>query len=159
MLSLRNESIIEVENRNRELRDNADKLETELLSWKLHATRADNSMVTQDLAKSFIMIAQTVHPVINIKETQEVTDKKQKDDCSTKQIPPAVSNSSNHSDSKREEIHRERSTISFKERVLLIGTSNVRYRSSKYISGDRYKVRKELSLAKYSVSYEETQSN
>ena len=107
-------------------------------------------MVTQDLEKSFIMIAQKHSSSRNkhkrFQETQEVIDEQQKDDCSTKQVPSAVSNSSNHSDSKPEKIHRERSTISYKERVLLIGTSNVRYRSSKYIAGDRYKVHKESPI-------------
>ena len=77
------------------------------------------------------------------KETPVVTDDQQKEDCITKQNPSTPSSSSNRSDSKQKEIHRERSTIDNKERVLLIGTSNVRL-SSKYIAGGRYYVHKEL---------------
>ena len=65
LLSLKNESIVEVENRNRELKGNIDKLEIELLSWKRHASRADNSMVAEDLEKSVIMVNDTHSSTVN----------------------------------------------------------------------------------------------
>ena len=101
LLSLKNESIVEVENKNRQLKDNLDKLETELLSWKLHAPRADNSIVTEDLEKSVIMVtdkhSSTVNKQQSSKETPDVTDEQQKEDCSTKQNPSTPTSSSNRS--------------------------------------------------------------
>ena len=153
LFSLKNESIVEVENKNRQLKDKVDKLETELLSWKLHASRADNSIVTENLEKSVILVtdkhSSTVNKQKTSKETSVVTDEQLKEDCITKQNPSRPSSSSTPSDSKQKEIHRDRSTVDNKERVLLIGTSNVHYLSSKYIAGDRYYVHKEL---KYTVS-------
>lgn len=173
-LLIKNEHILAIETSDTELKSKIDDLQTELLSWKLHASRADDSLVAGGSRQSSIIISDEE----NIPESRETYSSVTKSGVTKDQqrkapVPnqqtvsslnsshggePAQRNyhraSSNSSNSgkpaeRSEESQYREATEKNKERIILIGTSNVRYLSSRYIAGSKYYMHKEI---KYTVA-------
>lgn len=66
-LSIKNDHITAIETSNTDLKSKVDDLQTELLSWKLHASRADDSLVAGSSRQSSIIISDEE----NIQENRE----------------------------------------------------------------------------------------
>lgn len=157
LVSVKNENVVDLENSNRDLKGKIDKLQSEVLSWKSHASRADDSLLIGHSDSSPIIINDSKGSISEGKETYSSAAK-----SGNKTIQRSASATSDQSDQQRssatsdsapkqrqENSQESTSPENHKEKIILIGTSNVRYLNSRYIAGDKFYVRKEI---KYTVS-------
>lgn len=154
LLSMKNENIVEVEAANRDLKTKIDQLQAEVLSWKLHASRADDSLVEGTSETAPIIISgnssipekKEMYSSVTKGRAESVqgsTPVASKQQVLQSRKSPSLKNFSQDSSQENASKHNN------KEKVILIGTSNIRYLSSRYIAGDKYHVHKET---KYTVS-------
>ena len=172
--SIKNEHILAIQTSNTELKSKINDLQTELLSWKLHASRADDSLVAGGSRQSSIVISDEEN-IPESRETYSSVTKSgvTKDQQRTAPVPgqQTVSplNSSRSGEPAQRNYHRSSPNSSYsgepeerseepqyreateknKEIIIFIGTSNVRYHSSRYIAGSKYYIHKEI---KYTVA-------
>ena len=164
MLSLKNEDISELENSKRELKKQIEILQSEILSLKLHESRADDTLIqtetTEALDTSVVIVdgsgaSQEKSSYSKILGTDN-SKKKNSTRPTTQQSNTSLrirnadeqENTTNNNDSSRNEQASSQIQSERKDKVILIGTSNVRYLSSRYIAGNSYYVHKEI---KYTV--------
>ena len=145
--ALKNDDVLELENSKRDLNRKIDQLQMDLLSWKSHASRADDSLLAGETENSPVIISDSEGIAPKERKTYSSAassgiDVTQYSGTSTsdhqrtletesatsslaaRELPP--SNGNNASTNNR----------NMKETVLLIGTSNVRYLSARYIAGE-----------------------
>lgn len=186
--ALKNDDVIELENSKRDLNRKIDQLQMELLSWKSHASRADDSLLVGETENSPVIISDSEGIAPKERKTYSSAassgiDVTQYSGTSTsdhqrtsgtesatsslaaRELPPSNGNNASTNNQQRSATESAASNTgirssqtnnneathsrNMKETVLLIGTSNVRYLSARYIAGEKYYVRK---IIKYTVS-------
>lgn len=137
-LQNKNNLIIDLEEKIKTQNTEMLKLQDEILAWKLHASRKDDSLLQPE-------VKDKVH--------------KQKDDSQTVKQHPKNSKKSEE-ESQRQDVPTENQknnecvtvidveNIPEKKKVLLIGTSNIKYISTQYLSSRNVSVEK---LTKYTI--------
>ena len=182
--ALKNDDVIELENNKRDLNRKIDQLKMDLLSWKSHASRADDSLLVGETENSPVIISDSegIAPTYGsaassgIDVTQysgkSTSDHQRtsgtesaKSSLAARELPPSNGNNASKNNQQRSDTESAASNTgirssrtnnneathsrNMKETVLLIGRSNVRYLSARYIAGEKYYVRK---IIKYTVS-------
>ena len=163
LLLLKNEDIVELENCKRDLKKQVDILESEVLSWKLHESRADDTLLQQgnsgSLESSVVLVEDGSVATEKDSYSTILTSKPSKDKNINTQPAiqrPTPSQNTEGSNGRVNDNNRtntnEQSNINTdnqrKDKVIMIGTSNVRYLNSRFIAGKSYYVHKEI---KYTV--------
>ena len=177
--AMKNDDVLALENDKRDLKRKIDQLEVDILSWKSHASRADDSLLVGSTENSPVIISDsetgsntysaaasarinvTQHSATSTSDHQRTSgaesatfslaDKSKGNNAAANNLNVSATESASkkgkHSTQPNtNEVNR---TESVKDTVLLIGTSNVRFLSTRYIAGERYYVRK---VIKYTVS-------
>ena len=184
MTAMKNDDVLELENSKRDLKRKIDQLEIDILSWKSHASRADDSLLVGTTENSPVIISDSD------KDTQkertyssaasagmDVTQQGATSTSGHQRVSGTESGTSNFAASHQSKkgslatgMQRDSATRSelnagnrstqvntneinqdqkVKDTVILIGTSNVRFLSARYIAGENYYVRK---VIKYTVT-------
>ena len=187
--AMKNDEVVELENNKRDLKRKIDQLQVDLLSWKSHASRADDSLLAGAMESSPVIICEGEGNTINERKTYSSAassgiDVTQHSATSTsdhqrtsrsesatstlaaRELPPLNGSGASMITDNQQRSATESAAITgtrptrtdtnegdrsrnIKETVLLIGTSNVRFLSARYIAGEKYYVRK---VIKYTVS-------
>ena len=162
MLSLKNEDISELENSKRELKKQIESLQSDVLSLKLHESRADDALIQAEIPEtldtSVVIVDDKGASSGKVSYSEILTSDANKNKTRPSVIQPNSSpqsenrndreNALNSNDGRRNEQTNNMPLTERKDKVILIGTSNVRYLSSRYIAGNSYYVHKEI---KYTV--------
>ena len=187
--AMKNDEVVELENNKRDLKRKIDQLQVDLLSWKSHASRADDSLLAGATESSPVIICDSEGNTLSERKTYssaassgiDVTQhsatstsdhqRTSRSESATSSLAAREQPPSNGSSASMITDIQQRSTTesaaitgtrptctdtnegdrprNITETVLLIGTSNVRFLSTRYIAGEKYYVRK---VIKYTVS-------
>ena len=143
MLSLKNEDISELENSKIELKKQIESLQSDVLSLKLHESRAEDALIQAEipetLGTSVVIVDDKGASSGKISYSEILTSDANKNKTRPSVIRPNSSpqsenrndqeNALNSNDRRRNEQTNNMPLTERKDKVILIGTSNVRYLS------------------------------
>lgn len=133
-LKLKNDVVLELEENSKKHNSEMLKLQDEVLAWKLHASRKDDTLIQQSNNDSVIRLN---HDKDNVQ-----TSAKPKDDTEQDKSHVRVTTPKQNQNKAEEVIDVEK--LPDKKKVVLIGTSNLKFINASMLSNHKVEVEKEI---------------